>query len=408
MVGKDCANAICVSILAFLSIDELISVAAMCDSNDLLCFSLACSAFNNARLIATSHETLRTDSTHMTTRLSLLEWACESMRWLSYPFHWQKACSWAAHVGNLETLSWLRKRGAHCGEDACASAAAANHVDVLRQLHADGCASDWRACACAALHPDGTALRVARAELQMPWDEMVCSNAAGAGHLQVLQWARANGAPWDTWTMAAAAGGGHLHVLEWLWSRDDRPEMTCQLCAFAAAGAQLHVLKWARCARSECSQPRPTDRSLDQQRPRSRRAQGARRAMGLADVLGGGEPRLASTLAVAAKPGLPVGRRDVRAHIEQRPAPTLIRAALNSSLSVSLPARRTAAAAQAGHLDLLQWCRLNGCPWTGEVVLRALEAGFEHVAEWAIANGCEDPIAQGEPSAVDEELLQVV
>jgi len=36
-------------------------------------------------------------------------------------------------------------------------------------------------------------------------------------HLEVLQWARANGCPWDIRTCHKAAGGGHLKVL--LWAR---------------------------------------------------------------------------------------------------------------------------------------------------------------------------------------------
>jgi len=41
-----------------------------------------------------------------------------------------------------------------------------------------------------------------------PWDERVCAYAARRGHLAMLQWARAIGAPWDSWTCANAARGG--------------------------------------------------------------------------------------------------------------------------------------------------------------------------------------------------------
>jgi hypothetical protein len=41
--------------------------------------------------------------------------------------------------------------------------------------------------------------------------------AAKYGHLEVLQWARANGCPWDEKTCLGAAEGGHLEVL--LWAR---------------------------------------------------------------------------------------------------------------------------------------------------------------------------------------------
>tara|TARA_B110000240_G_scaffold73037_1_gene83187 strand:- start:79 stop:267 length:189 start_codon:yes stop_codon:yes gene_type:complete len=39
--------------------------------------------------------------------------------------------------------------------------------------------------------------------------------AAKYGHLEVLQWARANDCPWDEWTCAWAVKGGYLEVLQW-------------------------------------------------------------------------------------------------------------------------------------------------------------------------------------------------
>jgi hypothetical protein len=44
---------------------------------------------------------------------------------------------------------------------------------------------------------------------------LTCERAAGGGHVEVLQWARANGCPWDESTRANAAERGHLEVLEW-------------------------------------------------------------------------------------------------------------------------------------------------------------------------------------------------
>ena len=35
------------------------------------------------------------------------------------------------------------------------------------------------------------------------------------GHLDVLQWLRANGCPWDTNTCIYAAKGGHFELLKW-------------------------------------------------------------------------------------------------------------------------------------------------------------------------------------------------
>ncbi|EEH50899.1 uncharacterized protein MICPUCDRAFT_54935 [Micromonas pusilla CCMP1545] len=55
----------------------------------------------------------------------------------------------------------------------------------------------------------------------VPYDFLVMYNlhffkiAAERGHLEMLQWARANGAPWDERTCAKAARGGHLEMLQW-------------------------------------------------------------------------------------------------------------------------------------------------------------------------------------------------
>jgi hypothetical protein len=42
----------------------------------------------------------------------------------------------------------------------------------------------------------------------LPWDAMTCFYAARNGHIEMLQWARADGCPWD------AEGRGHTEVLE--------------------------------------------------------------------------------------------------------------------------------------------------------------------------------------------------
>ena len=42
---------------------------------------------------------------------------------------------------------------------------------------------------------------------------LAAARLAEGGHLEMLQWARANGCEWDAETCANAAGGGHLKVL---------------------------------------------------------------------------------------------------------------------------------------------------------------------------------------------------
>ena len=79
----------------------------------------------------------------------------------------------------------------------------AGHIEVLQWLRANGCPWDERTCVLAAL---GGHLPVLRAN-GCPWDLWTCAKAANSGHLEVLQWARANGCPWDERTCQCAGVG---------------------------------------------------------------------------------------------------------------------------------------------------------------------------------------------------------
>ena len=83
-------------------------------------------------------------------------------------------------MGARERLPVGRNHVLLCGEG--------RHLEVLQWARANGC----------------------------PWGRFTCSYAAYYGHLAVLQWARANGCPWDRYTYRNAALGGHLEMLQWL------------------------------------------------------------------------------------------------------------------------------------------------------------------------------------------------
>ena len=72
-----------------------------------------------------------------------------------------------------------------------------------------------------------------------PWDATTCHYAAGNSHLEVLQWARANGCPWDAVTCHRAAEGGHLSVLQ--WARANGCEWGTYMCTAAAESGHLDV-----------------------------------------------------------------------------------------------------------------------------------------------------------------------
>ena len=133
---------------------------------------------------------------------------------------------------------------------ACEVAAGGGHLEVLQWAHANGCPWDSETCSEAARGGHLEVLQWARAN-GCPWDPETCSLAAQGGHLEVLQWVRANGCPWDRGTCSGAARGGHLEVLQWAhangcpWGTDT--------CAWAATGGHLEVLQWARANGCPCN-----------------------------------------------------------------------------------------------------------------------------------------------------------
>ena len=89
----------------------------------------------------------------------------------------------AAKQGCVKVVRLLLERGAnvHARNDLALCWSAQNgHLEVLQWARSNGA----------------------------PWNEQTCSSAAQNGHEEVLQWARSNGAPWDEQTCFRAASSG--------------------------------------------------------------------------------------------------------------------------------------------------------------------------------------------------------
>jgi hypothetical protein len=95
-----------------------------------------------------------------------------------------KATNWAVrqavNTKKLEIVTWVHKK---CGElnrpDICSYAARIGSLEILKYLRDHGC----------------------------PWNVFTCDEAAASGNLKLLKWARAEGCPWDTATFTRAASG---------------------------------------------------------------------------------------------------------------------------------------------------------------------------------------------------------
>ena len=157
----------------------------------------------------------------------------------------------ADHAVILGCLSAVRRlqRGGKLSrqEDLCEAAARGGHLEELKLLCAEGWPLDSHTCRAA--HTVGQRMtEISRccsicAPTAAPWDVYTCQYAAMEGHLEVLQWVRANGCPWDERTCGWAAWGGHLELLQ--WARANGCPWDRGTLFFARDRGHLEVINWA-------------------------------------------------------------------------------------------------------------------------------------------------------------------
>ena len=218
-------------------------------------------------------------------RINILEWAFKS-KYSYYAWYYEDTFISAVVHGQLEALKWLHEHGCSLDDGceygygceyvkgACSGAAHGGHLEILQWLRAN----------------------------DFPWNSRTCEEAAKGGFLEVLKWARINNCPWHAGTCEAAASGGNLEILQWL--RENNCPWNAWTCEEAAKGGYLEVLKWAR------------------------------------------------------------------------------------TNGCSWNAWTCFAAACGGQLEVIKWARTNGCPWRTETCFAAARGGHLEVLEWAIENGC--------------------
>ena len=189
----------------------------------------------------------------------------------------------------MEVARWAKERGCPWDEETCAYAAEGGHLEMLQWLRANGCS-------------------VGRVDLRL---------CRGGGHLEVLQWARANGAPWDEDTCTAAARTATWRCSSGRERTDVRGDEG--LAAVAASGGHLEVLQWARA--NGCSVGQCDLRARRGWRPPGGAAVGAseRRSVGRGDLRRCRARRPPGGAAVGASERRSVGRDDLRQCRGRRP-----------------------------------------------------------------------------------------
>jgi hypothetical protein len=125
--------------------------------------------------------------------------------------------SLAALHGHIPIVQWIHQQ--HPIDTpwiyTARNAAEGGHLDLLQWAYANGC----------------------------PLDDWVTCKAAAIGRLDIIQWARSQDCPWDEYTPRYAAKEGHLHVVEWVMANGCPRSKS--LLESAATNGHLPVVRWA-------------------------------------------------------------------------------------------------------------------------------------------------------------------
>ena len=145
---------------------------------------------------------------------------------------------------SISLLKWQRDFLVHhFTENTCAFAAKGGHLDILQYLRANGCPWDEWTCARAANNGHLDILQYAH-ENGCPWNELTCFGAARGGYMNIMLYAHANGCPWDEETCSAAAFCGHLDILQ--YAHENGCPWDELVCLNAEFYGHMHILEYAR------------------------------------------------------------------------------------------------------------------------------------------------------------------
>lgn len=336
-----------VSNVSLLPPDMVLEVVAHTPSSTILPLMLANKALKGFVTTSRRKVTFPTDSAIVRAGLQTVVWAAGlGWRWPCFSVKYvggtkvkkydpYAACRLVAGEsgGNLEVISLARLCGCEWDTSVAASSVSSG-LPMLQWVINNGCPWDEKTCEAAAAGGHLEVLKWARKK-GCPWDATVCGFAARGGHLEVLKWAHDNGCPWDEWTCSAAAQHGHLDVLK--WARKNGCPWSKETLIWAAMAGKREVVEWA--FYNEC--------------PLSRQA--------ITVAAQGGHLGVLAWLWDNAGP--------------EPPSNTML----------------CALTAQSGQLECLKWLCANNCPWDESTVTFAKIEGHDHIAEWALGNGCPAP-----------------
>ncbi|QBZ81335.1 ankyrin repeat domain containing protein [Pandoravirus celtis] len=276
-----------------------------------------------------------------------------------------------------EMIIWARAHGCPWDAKACTEAALAGHLDLLQWLLAGGCLYDQR------LWPLGSG----RWHLTAQAKALDCPNfmwhdALYRGRTDIAQWVLASGHVWPKDACDSAAAGGQIATLS--MARDAGCAWSAKTCAKAARGGHLETLQWLRA--NQC----PWDEDTPRYAIGARQFDVAEWAIErgcpvsltiILRAMDSGSIRLVQLLRRLGHEWSCSAR-----HAARKGHLNLLKWAITDGCPLDGTVCDEAAA--GGHLEVLQWLRAEGCPWGARTCGAAADEGHLDVIEWAVANGC--------------------
>lgn len=276
-----------------------------------------------------------------------------------------------------EMIIWARARGCRWDHRTCTEAALAGHLDLLQWLLASGCPYDQR------LWPSKSGRwHLTHQAKALDYPNFVWHDALYLGRPDIVQWILASGHGWPKDACNSAAAGGQIAALS--MARDAGCAWSTSTCAEAARRGHIETLQWLHA--NGC----PWDEDTPWHAISAKHFDVAEWAIEhgcpvgstiILRAMGSGSIRLVQMLRHLGHEWSCSARHAARkGHLDL----------LKWGITDGCPLDGTVCdeAAAGGHLEVLQWLRAEGCPWGARTCSAAAAEGHSDVLEWLYKNGC--------------------
>jgi len=137
--------------------------------------------------------------------------------------------------GRMKIIKWIHRSRSRSrsisisipGKQSCTQAAGAGQLEILKYLRSVHPKYPFDSNTFAEAAKCGKfEMAVWLRENDCPWNESTCAGAAEKNNLRILKYLRENGCPWNVKTFIMAAMKGHIDILKYL-HENDCPRLCC-------------------------------------------------------------------------------------------------------------------------------------------------------------------------------------